>query len=241
MKKLETVLDWFQRDVIEVFGQDLVSIVVYGSAASDAYNPGRSDINTVVVLTEYGMGDIWKAQTSVTRWRKKRIACPWFMTRDTIQDSLDSFPVEFLNMRLSYKILFGEDVLKNLDIRPEDVRLQCERELKGKLLHLREEFVRTHGQASAMQALISGSLVTFTSLFRALLYLKKCPMPVPIPLVLEAACREFGLDADLFTSLARLREKKTTLNKVGLIHAMKSYIAEIQRLSQTVDRMDVKN
>ena len=42
---------------------------------------------------------------------KKRSARPLFMDTNYISSSLDSFPIEFLNMRGCFKVLLGEDVL----------------------------------------------------------------------------------------------------------------------------------
>ena len=67
------------------------------------------------------------------------ISTPLFIARGYIQQSLDTFPLEFLNISSSYQLVFGDDILENIEFKAEDVRTQCERELKGKLLHLRAE------------------------------------------------------------------------------------------------------
>ncbi len=241
MKKLEDILEWYKRDVIELFGNDLVSIVLFGSATTNEYVHKRSDINSLVVLNEKGMADVWRAHKSVDKWRKKRIACPYFMTQTYIDASLDSFPLEFLNMRFSYQVLFGENVLKDYKIRNSDLRLQCERELKGKLLHLRQGVVLAGGKASDLKVLIAQSLSTYVAIFRALLYLKNKQVPKKKKDILTNACELFGLDADLFKKLYTVRERKAKWNRQELIEKMKRYIAEIEKLSVAVDQLSVKN
>jgi len=241
MKKLEDILEWYKRDTIELFGNDLVSIILFGSATTNEYVHKRSDINSLIVLNEEGIADVWRANKSVAKWRKMRIANPYFMTQTYINASTDSFPIEFLNMRFSYQVLFGENVLKDFKIRNSDLRLQCEHELKGKLLHLRQGVVLNGGKVSELERLIAQSLSTFTSIFRALLYLKNKQVPKKKKDVLMDACELFGLDAELFKKLYTVRKQKVKWNRRELIEKMKQYISEIEKLSIAVDQMTVKN
>jgi predicted nucleotidyltransferase len=241
MKKLEDTLEWFKRDIIEIFGNDLVSVVLYGSAATQDFAPKRSDVNFLVVLTDEGIADVWKAHQSMRKWHRKRIAIPLFMTAAYIDSSFDSFPIEFLNMRLAYHVLFGENPLKDIKIRNQDLRLQCERELKGKLLQLRAGMVLAGGRSSELRDLVSRSLVTFSAIFRALLFLKSKDVPKKRAEVFAAGCDAFGLDAGLFKKLHALRERKIKPNRKKMIPLLKAYTAEIEKLSNTVDQMSVKN
>ena len=43
------------QDYLRVFDRELVSLILYGSAASGSYVRGKSDINLLVVLTVAGM------------------------------------------------------------------------------------------------------------------------------------------------------------------------------------------
>lgn len=240
MKKLEDILEWYKRDVIELFGNDLVSIIVFGSASSHEYVHKKSDINTVVVLNDEGIADVWRAQKSIAKWSKKRIACPYFMTKAYIEASLDSFPVEFFNIRSTRHVLFGENVLKDIKVRNQDLRLECERDLKGKLLQLRRGVVMTGGSVSELKHLVRHSLSAFTSIFRALLFLRNEKVPEKKTGVLHAACEAFGLDAKLFKELYAVREGKEKIKRDDWIPVMKRYIAEIEKLCIIVDQMIVK-
>lgn len=241
MEKLEKKVEWFKRDIIEVFGNDLESVVLYGSAATKDYIPRMSDINFLVVLNKEGMDDVWKAYRSTAKWQRKRIAPPLFMTASYIASSSDCFPIEFLNMRFAYQVLFGDNPLKDVKIRNSDLRLQCENEIKGKLLQLRIGQVLAGGNAARLRKLISVSLVTFTSIFRALLTLKNKEVPKKRAEVIAAACDAFGLNSGVFKKLYAIRERKTRPKRKELILLIKAYTAEIDTLSQIVDRMQIKN
>ena len=43
------------QDYLKVFGRELVSLILYGSAAGGSYIKGKSDINLLLVLTQEGI------------------------------------------------------------------------------------------------------------------------------------------------------------------------------------------
>ena len=67
------------------------------------------------------------------------------MTPEYIRTSLDVFPVEFLNFKLIHATVFGEDIFESLEINRMDLRRQCERELKVKLVSLRQGYISSLG------------------------------------------------------------------------------------------------
>ncbi|MBN2031538.1 nucleotidyltransferase domain-containing protein [bacterium] len=236
-QKLKEIVDRFTEEIKGLFDKELVSIILFGSAATKDYMPKKSDINFLVVLTEKGIAQIEAVQKYIDRWKKRSIGIPLFLTKVYIKNSLDSFPIEFLNMKSAYEVVFGEDVLKDLTINRKDLRLQCERELKGKLLLLRQEFVMTRGKSKALRQLIHSSIITFVSIFRALLYLKNQEIPETKYKILMETCREFELDGGLFSILISLRGTRVKLSQDQLGEKCRRYIAEIQKLSESIDRL----
>ena len=135
MKKIQHPKDIFAeitRDYKEAYGNDLVSIILYGSGAGADYQPGTSNLNFLIILSEDAIDHLDKALGTVTRWKKKNVSVPLVMTDSYIRSSLDSYPLEFLNMKSRYECVYGKDVLKDLSFPKDDLRLQCEREIKVK-------------------------------------------------------------------------------------------------------------
>ena len=77
-----------------LFGDDLVSIILYGSAAGRDYRPGKSDINFMIVLSEEGIERLDLAFKVVETWQKRKVAIPLFLTELYVESSLDVFPIE---------------------------------------------------------------------------------------------------------------------------------------------------
>ena len=87
------------------------------------------------------------------------------------------FPIEYLNFRNNHVLVFGKEILKDLEFSSEFLRLQCEREIKGKLLLLREAFLETSGKGRALKGLILQALPSLMAIFEALLASEKANNP----------------------------------------------------------------
>jgi len=236
-EQLKQVINEFTTDINELFDNEAEAIILFGSAATEEYIPKKSDVNFLVCLTEQGIDKIDIVEKKVKKWQKKNISLPLFLTKSYIKASLDSFPIEFFNMSQTYQIIQGEDILKDLKFNKKDIRLQCERELKGKLLSLREDYILTRGKKKKMSQLINESIVTFISIFKALLFLRDSEVPVKKSDVILAMCREFDLDESVFSVLLAHRNNSVNLDKEQLSNIIKKYIKEIRQLSQVVDSM----
>jgi predicted nucleotidyltransferase len=232
-------------DIIEsykgVYGDDLISIILYGSAAGDDYNPGRSDLNFLIVLSEAAIDHLDRAIGIVSRWKKKNVAVPLFMTRSYIASSLDSYPIEFLNMQMKYILVYGEDVLKDVSIKSDHVRLQCEREIKGKLLLLRAGFLQTEGKKRKIKELISSSITAFVSIFSGILYIRNVGIPGTRRKILSAVAKEIPVNMSIFTECMDVKEDKRNFSSAEINTLFKDYLCEIRKLWEFVDKMEVED
>lgn len=230
----------FAAEMKACWGADLAAVVLYGSAARDDYVPGRSDLNFLVLVRDLdpvrllGLGKLAKA------WRKRKIAMPVFMRPEMVATALDSYPLEFLTMKAAYRLLHGEDPLASLTFSPEDVRLQCERDLRGKLLHLRAGAIASEGKRDRRADLIRASLPALTAIFQGLLFIAGRDYALWGGDLLEAGHAAFDLDADLFHALARLRFEKRLPPREELEQLLVRYLIEVERLVTWADSGGLK-
>lgn len=237
-EQLQKIMNDFQSDIDALFANHVVSLIVYGSAATEEYRSKKSDINVLVVVDEFAIQNLQPAQKKSSKWLKQGLQ-PLFLTEEYIERSLDSFPIEFLNMKTAYLLVRGRDVLGDLDFDHGDLRLQCERELKGNLLHLRQRYIMTQGRKNELLQLIKESIVAFSAIFRALIFLKGRDIPSNMRDAILQTCKEFGLDVGLFSRLISIRkgDEKPSPDELGNLVA--SYIGQIRILSQYVDSMQL--
>jgi len=226
----------FTADFRNAFGDDLISIILYGSGAKGNYIRGRSDINFLIVLTEGGMGRLDTLSELISKWRKRKVATPLIMSRAEICSSVDSYPVEFLNMKRHYRMVFGEDVLTGLVFDPQCMRLQCERELKGKALLLLQRFIETEGSTRRLRELISVSITAFVSIFRALLFLKEAEIPENRREVVRRMREHYGLDMETFIKCIDVKEGIVGFTKEEIREIFFSCLREIRKLTEHVDQ-----
>lgn len=159
-------------DYQKIYGAELVSVVLYGSGAGKNFNVKNSDINLLIFLKNSLLKEIEKGDKIIKKWSKYRFSQPLFMDREYLDSSLDTFPIEFLNIKLSYLVLFGDDFIKDILIKPEHLRLQIEREIKGKRIHLTQNWLQVKDSDSRLESLLSISMRDFSACFKAMLHLK---------------------------------------------------------------------
>ena len=220
-----------------LFGDDLVSIILYGSAAGRDYRPGKSDINFMIVLSEEGIERLDEAFKVVETWQKRKVPIPLFLTELYVESSLDVFPIEYLNFQRNHVPVYGKDILKDLSFDPQFVRLQCEREIKGKLLLLREAYMETGGKGKALRGVISQSIQAFVAIFDALLYLKEREIPKERRDAVNLTCATFDLDAGLFQKLLDIKEEKLKPDDTETKSLFQNYLKEVRKLSKIVDTL----
>ena len=225
----------FSDDYRMVFGDQLISVVLYGSAITDEYIPKKSDINFLVVVSEEGIKQLHFVYDLVAKWRKKKVGTPLFLTKAYINSSLDTFPIEFLNIQRNYTVIFGEDILEGLSFEKEFIRMQCERELKGKLLLLRERYVETRGKSTALRTLATNTLSDFIFIFNGLLYLLDKEVPSVKKETVSILTKELELDQKLFLSLLKLKEQTLKPSAKEMELLFQKYLKEIRTLAMLID------
>jgi len=225
----------FTQDYQEIFGDQLISVILYGSAITDEYIPKKSDLNFLIVLSEESIETLHLVYDLVAKWRKKRVGTPLFLTKAYIDSSLDTFPIEFLNIKRNYTVVFGEDILERLSFEKEFIRMQCERELKGKLLLLRERYVETRGKAIDLRTLVTNTLSDFIFIFKGLLYLLNKEVPSTKKETVRIIADEFDLDQKFFLSLLKIKEGNLKPSGKEMDLLFQRYLKEIRKLTLIID------
>jgi predicted nucleotidyltransferase len=203
IKNPNDIVEKLIADFSQAFGEKLISVILYGSAVSHEYRPGKSDINVAVILSDNEVSTISQITPYMNYWSKRGLATPFFMTKSYITESLDTFPIEFLDIKNAHRVLFGEDILSGLEIQREHLRLQCERELRGTSLHLRKAYIHSIKKPEALLDIIHISIRHLIPIFRALLVLEQRNIPATradvVGLVEDSFNLEGGSLSCLFT------------------------------------------
>lgn len=225
------------QDYVKVFGSELVSLILYGSAAGGSYIKGKSDINLLVVLTPEGIDKLDDVFHIIKYWRKRGFAVPLVITKAFINSSLDCYPIEFMNMKNNHIVIYGDDVLEQIEVNPEKLRLQIERELKGKLLLLRQGYLEAQGKPRQLKNLINRSFTAFISIFNALLYYKHDTAPRERRNTIKELAKVFAIDVDAFLQCADIKEGKNNLSGDEIVGLFTKYVQEVANMCNIVDAL----
>ncbi|MGA3052409.1 MAG: hypothetical protein ABSE00_10895 [Chitinispirillaceae bacterium] len=219
------------------YGADLLSLIIYGSAAGGHFDPKKSDINLLVLLTEMTLPMIEKSEKFQEKWMEKRFARLLFMDKEYINSALDSFPIEFLAMKGSYIVIFGEDVLKDIRIDDRELQIQVERELRGKWLHLLREWPVAKQNPRLLRSLLHSSMRDFSAIFQALLHLKNQTVSPERKSLFAEVTKNYGLEEG---ALLRTMEAVKSGNKKEMVAIFPAYVQAIKTLIVTVDQFPIK-
>lgn len=227
----------FTDEMRAIFVKDLISLVLYGSAVGNNFDPERSDINFLMIFPKIDI-DILRKYTGVSgKWKNKRVATPFILTEDYIQNSADVFPIEFLELKENHILLYGKDIFGDLTVDLKNLKLQVEEQLKGKLLHLRGGFLDSGERKEYLERLQTSSLIAFVPIFRNVLRLMEKGTPVSRGTLFRDFCAEVGLDEKPFFRVWDLKGGKTKLSKEEVITLFGEYLSQIERLVEKVDNL----
>ncbi len=222
-------------DLLGVHGSNIHSFHVVGSAVIPDYDERLSDINSIVVLNNMDLQFIAFLAPLGKKYGKKNIAAPLVMTPEYIHQSLDSFPVEFLDFKLIHKTVFGPDILKDLNIVERDLRLQCEREIKTRLIHVRQGYISSLGKKEHLSSTLVKSITGSMALFRAIITLLGKVPPVKRVEVIRILGASTSIDTDIFEKLLALKARRIKPSEQELQIFFESYYHALEATEKIIN------
>lgn len=236
MKRAET----FSRELAEIYGKALVSVVLYGSAARGEYREGRSDLNILVLLREVDPPALRRGSALARAWVAEGNPPPLMLGVEELRRSLDVFPIEYSDIRDAHRVLHGEDPFAALEIDPEHLRLQCEHEIKGKQIQLREGYLLAAEEPEELGELLLRSFSTFLLLFRTVLRLTGSAAARDAESVITETAARAGFSPDALREIHRARSQGETLRPSPTDPVVTGYLEAVARTVEFVDRLGDK-
>ena len=218
-------------------GANLKSVILYGSAAAGDFVPAHSDINLLCVLGETSYNAIAGLAPAVEWWAKQKHHPPLLMTNEELQHGADVFSIELLDMQRNYRVLWGEDVLKSLEIPMTLHRAQVEYELREKTILLRQRLLAVTGDKNGKWELLIRSAPAFGTLARHALIALREPAAASKRDAVQQLAVKSGLDLSAFLQLFDLREQKVDRRNVDVDELFARYLKAVEQLTAAVDAM----
>jgi hypothetical protein len=231
-------LDELVDKLRKALGADLISVVLYGSAASGNHHGKYSDFNVLCVLSQIAPAQLRATEPIFRWWREQGNPAPLLLTDLEVRTSTDCFAIEFHDIREHHQILFGADVVSGLVVDDVFYRGQVEHDLRAKLLRLRQKASGILSDKALLCRLLVDSISTFCVLFRHALILHGVEGPAGKRDIIERARERFGIDAAPFLTLLDLREERAKAKAVEPEALLGAYMNEIGKVIGAVDVLD---
>ena len=218
-------------------GAEFLAALLTGSVLTQGFDPRHSKVNIVVVARTLEPEMLDSLRDVIPVSRKAPHFDPLLLTLRQIENSLDSFPIEWLEMRERHLTLEGEDVFATLEVPSTYLRLQCEHELRSKHIRLRQAYLASGRHPLLLQETLRGSASSFATLFRTLLRLRGEIPPAAPSQVIEKVAQFYRLEAEglLGAHLVRYSTRKYKADEIVAVY--RKFLAEISRLVIAIDTL----
>lgn len=236
-QKREELLNEFVAKLRSAAGDDIVSVVLYGSAADGEFHADYSDLNLLCIVRDTSFAVLNRIATAVDWWQKKKRRPPLVLAAKELNDTADVFSIEFTDIKNRYRVLYGEDPFQNFTVPMHLHRQQLEYELREKLFLLREHVLLARSSEKALWEVMLNSLSSFTTLFRhVLIELGEQGRKHSREATQELATR-LNFDPSAFVQLMDVRAGKSDRKQLSATVVAAKYLAAIETVAAAVDTM----
>ncbi len=229
----------FFNEILSSFDACINSIYIIGSAVTSDFDEKKTDVDSLIVLQEMVL-DIFDFIAPIgKKYGKKRIRAPIIMTNDYVRTSLEVFPIQFLNMKTINKHVYGEDVLQNITIEKSDLRLVCERELKGWIQNLGQAYIKSLGNNRIIRELYVSFLSSYIPIFRAVLFLYDRELPQGRNGVLDEFEEVMDIKMNVFRELVKIKTLKYKPSHTDLKKDFHDIYNALDSIAKKVDEFEI--
>ena len=226
-------LEHFCNQIRVSLTDQLVSAIVYGDAVRNPETP-PPNVNVMIVLLSINVETLDQLAGPVQKARRSFGLSPLILTEEDLYSSTDVFPIKFINMRRHHRVLVGKDVLTNLVVGVEHLRLRCEQEIKNLMLRMRSFYVQNAQYPKMIRDTLTTATTSLLTSFSALLILKNEPVPDSNLELIDKAAEILALNTDSLKAVFELSKQP----KVDAARVRKLYESFMETVRSTAKIAD---
>jgi predicted nucleotidyltransferase len=132
-------LETFAASAREACGPDLLSLVLFGSAAEGRLRPS-SDVNLILVLKRFDPGKIDTLRESLRLAHAAIRLEAMFLLESEIPAASEAFAVKFADIQDRHRVIYGPDPFAGLEVSREATLRRLQQVLVNLTLRLRERY-----------------------------------------------------------------------------------------------------
>jgi hypothetical protein len=236
---LEAARSWL-HPIRTALGPEFLACYLTGSVLRVGFDPRHSHVNLLLLARNLPLAVLDAvADAMPDEDRKGPRFDPLLLTEAQVRQSLDAFPIEWIEIQETHLLLEGNDMLSELAVPRTNLRLQCEHELRVKLLRLRLAYLQNRDDPRALEPVLRGAASSFATLFRTLLRLRGEEPPAGTPQVVERVADLHQLDARALIGAYQVRFSDKKFTSEELLTLYRQFLVEIERLVDVIDSLPV--
>ncbi len=232
--KLSLEITLFTKQLKNIYADNLLSVCLYGSAASGEFVARRSNLNILVLLKADDLSELKKSSRLIKKFKN---ITPLFLSEKYVKSSTDIFPIEFLDLQENHVLLYGQDYLKDIVIDKKNLRFQCEQELKSKLLNLKHLYLKSGLQPAQLEGALLKSFNSILHILRNVLRLKGHNPAYEKDALLQELAIIFKIKIEHWIKIQAAKLKKIKLTKNQVEELFMALVEDLENITQIVDAL----
>lgn len=236
LKKFNEIITEFSNVLNKELRKNIKSLYLFGSIMiQEDFHFGISDINTFIIFDNNSDDTIIPKVSNIYKnYKKYPFSIPLMLKYEEVLNAADVFPVEFIEIKEKNVLLFGDDVLSEINFNLSDIRRQCESEIRAKIIGLRK-MLFAEGEVVKNQDVLFKSLTSTLVLLKQLLRLKGVALPETRFEVINSLEKQFNLSLTGIRGLYQMREGGNKVTKGLIEKLLTNYIAELAFFSRIIN------
>lgn len=207
MTAVDDQLNDFVRAAQTALGDDLLSIVLFGSAAEGRLRP-TSDVNVLLLLKRFDRARVDQLREPLRLAHATIRLAPMFVLRDELEPATRAFAVKFREIKRRHVLLHGSDPFATIEVSRASSVLRLRQELLNLALRLRQTYMLRSLREEQLVFAIADAAGPLRAAAATLIELRGEP-PLPPKEALERLAREIRPGDDgLLASISRAREQR---------------------------------
>ncbi len=229
---IKTRLDEWTKSLKATLGDELVAILVHGSAARGEYREGESDVDVVVVLKHARLEDLRAIGNAMQLARYAARIEAMILTEEEIAGASDAFPLLYDEIKRNNVVLAGRDPFAGVEVQDRHRRLRIEQELREAQIRLRRAVTDSLDDKGALASAVLRKTRQIRGPLAALLALKEKPCALDLATVLAKSGEMYGVQTQ---KLASTRETPDVAHAI-LTELLSKAIDDVNSLDEHAPR-----
>ncbi|MCB1221889.1 MAG: hypothetical protein H7A35_11240 [Planctomycetales bacterium] len=203
-QQLRSSMDGLRDTFASSLGDNLESLVLYGSSVRNDFSRGSSDINLLIVLKQ----NTAAAQRSISQTIRDSglNISPLVLSSKGLDRSMQAFALKFSDIARRDELLYGTDPFSGFEVSIPRRQFLLEQGLRNSWMRLGNAYIQNTDQPERYLRILRGAVPRIFADLAELLRLEGSEVPDERRLQAPLLARELGIEQALLDTLIGLRE-----------------------------------